>query len=69
MPSALPCAARRASYEWRYSLDGGKTWVPTAATLQTRTTVTGLTPGATVTFRYRAVTKRPRRCLYPSTMA
>jgi hypothetical protein len=50
-------AARRASYEWQYSSDGGKTWVQAPSTLQAKTTVAGLTPGATVTFRYRAVTK------------
>jgi len=50
-------AARRASYEWQYSTDGGKTWVQAPGTLQTKTTITGLTPGVTVTFRYRALTK------------
>jgi hypothetical protein len=50
-------AARRAFYEWQYSTDGGKTWVTSASTLQTKTTVSGLTPGATVMFRYRAATK------------
>ena len=50
-------AARRASYEWQYSTDGGKTWVSAPSTLQAKTTIAGLTPGATVTFRYRAVTK------------
>jgi hypothetical protein len=50
-------AGKRASYEWQTSIDGGKTWVPSASTLQAKTTITGLTPGATVTFRYRAVTK------------
>ena len=50
-------AARRASYEWQYSTDGGKTWVSAPTTLQTKTTITGLTPGASVVFRYRAVTK------------
>jgi cell pole-organizing protein PopZ len=50
-------AGRRASYEWQYSTDGGKTWLIAPATLQAKTTVTGLTPGATVEFRYRAVTK------------
>ena len=50
-------AGRRASYEWQYSTDGGKTWVIAPATLQAKTTVTGLTPGATVEFRYRAVLK------------
>ena len=50
-------AGRRASYEWQYSTDGGKTWVIAPATLQAKTTVTGLTPGATVEFRSRALTK------------
>jgi hypothetical protein len=50
-------AAHRASYEWQYSVDGGKTWVVAPVTLQAKTTVLGLTPGATVTFRYRGVTK------------
>jgi hypothetical protein len=50
-------AARRASYEWEYSVDGGKTWVTAPTTLQAKTMVTGLTPGATVQFRYRPVTK------------
>jgi hypothetical protein len=50
-------AGRRASYEWQYSTDGGKTWVIAPATLQAKTTVTGLTPGATVDFRCRPVIK------------
>jgi hypothetical protein len=50
-------ASRRASYEWQYSTDGGKTWVTAPATLQTKTTVAGLVPGSTVQFKYRAVTK------------
>ncbi|HTQ47078.1 MAG TPA: fibronectin type III domain-containing protein [Polyangiaceae bacterium] len=50
-------AGRRASYEWQFSTDGGKTWVSAPSTLQAKTTVTGLTPGATVEFRYRPVTK------------
>jgi hypothetical protein len=47
----------RSGYEWEYSLDGGKTWVNAPVTLQAKTTVAGLTPGATVQFRYRPVTK------------
>ncbi len=35
----------------------GKTWVIAPGTLQAKTTVTGLTPGATVQFRSRALTK------------
>ena len=50
-------AGPRSGYEWDYSLDGGKTWVQAPSTLQAKTTVTGLTPGATVQFRYRPVTK------------
>jgi hypothetical protein len=54
---AAATAARRASYEWQYSTDGGKTWITAPSTLQSRTTIAGLTPGANVEFRYRAVTK------------
>ena len=50
-------AGHRASYEWEYSVDGGKTWIPVPPTLQAKTTVSGLQPGSTVQFRYRAVTK------------
>ena len=50
-------AGRRASYEWQYSVDGGKTWVTAPPTLQAKTTVAGLPPGSTVQFRYRAVTR------------
>jgi hypothetical protein len=50
-------AGHRVSYEWQYSTDGGKTWQAASTTLQAKTTVTGLTPGATVSFRYRPVTK------------
>jgi len=50
-------ASRRASYEWQYSADGGKTWVTAPATLQARTTIAGLAPGSTVQFKYRPVTK------------
>jgi hypothetical protein len=49
--------ARRASYEWQYSLDAGKTWQTMPVTLQARTTLSGLAPGITATFRSRPVTK------------
>jgi hypothetical protein len=52
-----PQAARRASYEWEYSVDGGKTWLMAPPSLKARTTVFGLQPGASVTFRWRAVLK------------
>jgi hypothetical protein len=50
-------AGRRASYEWHYSADGGKTWIPAPVTLQAKATIAGLSPGATVLFKYRPVTK------------
>ena len=53
----VAASAGRASYEWQYSIDGGKTWVIAPATLQAKTTIPGLTPASTVQFKYRAVTK------------
>jgi hypothetical protein len=50
-------AGHRASYEWQYSTDGGKTWVTAPSTLQARTSVAGLAPGAVVQFKYRTVTR------------
>jgi len=50
-------AGPRASYEWQYSTDGGKTWLLAPVTLQAKTTIVGLTPGVAVQFRYRPVTK------------
>jgi len=50
-------ADRRASYEWQYSNDGGKTWLLAPPTLQAKTTIAGLTPGSTVQFKYRSVTR------------
>jgi hypothetical protein len=50
-------AARRASYDWEYSIDGGKTWLATPSSLQAKTTVAGLPVGTSVQFRYRPVTK------------
>ena len=50
-------AARRASYVWQFSSDAGKTWVDAPITLQSKTTVSGLTPGAAMVFRCRPVTK------------
>jgi hypothetical protein len=50
-------AARRASYEWEYSADGGKTWVAAPPSLQSKTTVTGLPSATMMQFRVRAVTK------------
>jgi hypothetical protein len=50
-------AGHRSSYEWEYSVDGGKTWVTAPPSLQAKTTITGLPSGATVQFRSRTVTK------------
>jgi len=50
-------AGHRASYEWEYSTDGGKTWVTAPVTLQAKTTVAGLAVGTAVQFRCRSVTK------------
>ena len=52
-----PAAAHRASYDWEYSPDGGKTWVAAPSTLGARTIITGLPSGTTVQFRFRALTK------------
>jgi len=47
----------KASHEWEYSTDGGKTWTATTSTLQAKTKITGLTPATVVLFRHRAITK------------
>ena len=52
-----PFAGGRAAYDWQWSTDGGKTWQLAPSTVQARTSMIGLTPGSTVLFRYRAVTK------------
>jgi hypothetical protein len=52
-----PAAARRASYEWEYSSDGGTTWTAAAPTLQARTVVPALKAGTTIAFRYRPIVK------------
>ncbi len=54
---ATGSAGHRASYDWSYSADGGKTWQMASPTLQARTVITGLQPGVSYLFRYRAVTK------------
>jgi hypothetical protein len=50
-------AAERASYEWQYSVDAGKTWTSAPNTLQAKTTITALPVATMVEFRYRATTK------------
>ena len=51
-------AGPRSSYEWQFSVDGGKTWVLAPATIQGKTTISGLPSGTTVQFRYLAVTPK-----------
>ena len=43
--------------EFQYSTDGGKTWVSAPVSTQAHTTITGLQPGLTVTYRHRPITK------------
>lgn len=50
-------AGHRASYDWEYSIDAGKTWVELPSSRQAKTSVTGLAAGTTVLFRHRAVTR------------
>jgi hypothetical protein len=50
-------AGPRSAYDWEYSTDAGKTWVAAPSTVQAKTLIPGLTPGATVQFRYRTITK------------
>jgi hypothetical protein len=50
-------AGQRTCYVWQYSADSGKTWVGAPQTMQAHTTIPGLTPGSTVSLRYRTVTK------------
>jgi hypothetical protein len=53
---SAPKAGDRAAYEWAYSIDGMKTWIPLLGTMQTKTTVTGLPSGVTVYFQHRTIT-------------
>ena len=59
---------KRSSHEWQYSTDGGKTWLAATATLQAKTTITGLTPATTVLFRTRAITERPTMWTDPASL-
>lgn len=54
-----PSAGDRAGYEFQYSLDGGATWLPFDPPFSNQATVTlsGLTPGSIVHFRYRVTIK------------
>jgi len=55
---AAKAVAKVASYAWQLSKDAGKTWVDLPKTLQAKTTVSGLTPGMTYGFRFRAIVRR-----------
>jgi hypothetical protein len=53
-----PSAGKGTSYEWKYSIDGGATWLTMPPTIQSSTSLLGLTPGSSVMFKYRCVTRR-----------
>jgi len=50
-------AAKRASYEWQYSVDGGKTWIEAPPSMRSKTTIVGLPIAVSVQLRSRPVTK------------
>lgn len=54
-----PWAGDRAAYEFQYSLDGGKTWLPFPKAVETKASATlpGMTPASTVHIRYRVTVK------------
>jgi len=45
------------TYYWEYSVDG-KTWLKAPDTLKAKTTISGLTPATTYSFRFRALTRK-----------
>ena len=51
-------AGARASYDWEYSVDGGKTWIAAPSTTQGRATITGIAAATAAQFRYRTVTPK-----------
>ncbi|HEY3818623.1 MAG TPA: fibronectin type III domain-containing protein [Polyangiaceae bacterium] len=53
----LLAVAKRASYEWQWSRDGGKTWNTAEKTLTAKTVVSGLPAETTCLFRHRATTR------------
>ena len=53
-----PAAARTASYEWQYSINGGQTWITAPPTIQAHTSITGLGAPAVLEVKYRAVTRK-----------
>ncbi len=59
-------AGPRVSYEWSYSIDGGKTWVEAPATMQAKTQIAGLTLAMTVQFRIHGDPEGGARGLEPT---
>jgi hypothetical protein len=45
------------TYYWEYSVDG-KTWLKAPDTLKAKTTISGLTPATTYSFRFHALTRK-----------
>jgi hypothetical protein len=52
-----PVAARRSSYDWQWSNDGGKSWQSAPSTTKSKTSLSGFAAGSTISFRFRANTK------------
>jgi hypothetical protein len=48
------------AHDWQYSTDGGKTWIDAGSTTKSSTTITGLVPGTTVSYRNRVLTTAGR---------
>jgi hypothetical protein len=53
----IKAIAKRASYGWEVSLDGGKTWIRVRTTLPTKTVISDLPLGKYVQIRCRPFTK------------
>ena len=53
---AFAHVAARASCDWEWRTDGGKTWTRLPSTLQVKTTLAGVVPGTTAQCRFRSVT-------------
>ena len=49
---------KHVAYSWQYSSDGGKTWTNAPASALTSTTITGLTPATTYSFRVAATVSK-----------
>ena len=50
-------AGVKASHDWQYSTDGGKTWIAHPSSLKASTIISGLTPQTIVMVRHQAITK------------